>query len=55
MDINLKIKYKNKSLKGTPRKLLDSSIAKKYGWVSKTDLKKDILVTYQSFLKEFNR
>ena len=50
--VKLKIKYKNKSLIGTPRKLLDSSFARKNGWKSKTDLKKDILETYKHFLKE---
>jgi len=50
--VKLKIKYKNKSLIGTPRKLLDSSFARKNGWKSKTNLKKDILETYKHFLKE---
>ena len=50
--VKLKIKYKKKSLVGTPRKLLDSSFARKNGWTSKTDLKKDILETYKHFLKE---
>ena len=50
--IKLKIKYKNRSLIGTPRKLLDSSYARKNGWRPKTDLKKNILETYKHFLKE---
>ena len=50
--VKLKIKYKKKSLVGTPRKLLDSSFAKKNGWKSKTNLKKNILETYKQFLKE---
>ena len=50
--VKLKIKYKDKSLIGTPRKLLDSSYAKKNGWKSKTNLKRDILKTYKSFLNE---
>ena len=50
--VKLKIKYKKKSLVGTPRKLLDSSFAKKNGWKSKTNLKKNILETYMQFLKE---
>jgi len=50
--IKLKIKYKNRSLIGTPRKLLDSSYARKNGWRSKTDLKENILETYKHFLKE---
>ena len=50
--VKLKIKYKKKSLVGTPRKLLDSSFATKNGWKSKTNLKKNILETYKQFLKE---
>jgi GDP-L-fucose synthase len=51
--VELKIKYKDKSLIGTPRKLLDTSFAKSQGWKSKTNLKKDILKTYNHFLSEF--
>ncbi len=47
--VSLKIKYKNKSLTGTPRKLLDTSLAKKYGWKSKTNLNSNFLETYNSF------
>ena len=38
--VRLTIKYRNKSLIGTPRKLLDCSYAKKNGWKSKTKLKR---------------
>ena len=50
--VKLKIRYKNKSLIGTPRKLLDCTYAKKNGWKSKTDLKKDILKTYKDLLSK---
>ena len=50
--VKLKIKYKNKLLIGTPRKLLDCSYAKKSGWKSKTHLKRDILKTYKNFLNK---
>ena len=50
--VKLKIKYKNKLLTGTPRKLLDCSYAKKNGWKSKTNLKRDIQKTYKHFLSE---
>ena len=52
MGVKLKIRYKNKSLVGTPRKLLNSTYAKRNGWKSKTNLKKNILETYKQFLKE---
>ena len=54
LGVKLKIKYKDKSLIGTPRKLLDCSYAKKIGWKSKTDLEKDILTTYKYFLNNSN-
>ena len=52
--VDLKIKYKDKSLTGTPRKLLDSSLAKKLGWRSKGNLKNNLLKTYNYYLKELN-
>ena len=50
--VKLKIRYKNKRLTGTPRKLLDCSYAKKNGWKSKTNLKTDLLKTYKHFLND---
>ena len=52
---NIKIKYDLSKPNGTPRKVLDVSLAKKYGWKSKTNLKKAILQTYRDFLKNKNR
>ena len=34
---------------GTPRKILDCSIAKKYGWKSKWSLKESIDLTIKDF------
>ena len=45
----IKIKYDNKP-NGTPRKVIDVSLAKKYGWKSKIDLKKAIRLTYNDYL-----
>ena len=39
---------------GTPRKVMDTSLAKKYGWKPKSTLKESIAKTYNSFLKENN-
>ena len=39
---------------GTPRKVMDISIAKKYGWRPKSVFKKSIIETYNSFLKKAN-
>ena len=42
---------------GTPRKLMDVSLAKKYGWISKTNLKDAIIKTYKDYcyLKKNNK
>ena len=46
----IKIKYDLAKPNGTPRKVLDIKLAKKYGWKAKTNLKKAILKTYQDYL-----
>lgn len=48
----IKIIYDSTKPNGTPRKLLDISLAKKYGWKAKTDLKDAIKKTYLAFLKD---
>ena len=35
---------------GTPRKIVDNSIAKKYGWKAKTSFKKGLELTYKNFI-----
>ena len=45
-----KIKFnQDKFMDGTPRKVLDCSIAKKYGWKSKWSLNKSIDLTIKDF------
>ena len=46
----IKIRYDKSKPNGTPRKVMDVSLAKKYGWKSKTDLKKAIKLTYSDYL-----
>ena len=48
----IKIKYDLSKPNGTSRKVMDVSLAQKYGWTSKIDLKNSILDVYKSFLKE---
>ncbi len=48
----IKIVYDRSKPNGTPRKVLDISLAKKYGWIPKTKLKDAILKAYKSYLKE---
>ena len=45
-----KIKFDKKKPNGTPRKVLDVSLAKKYGWKAKTSLKFAINKTYLDYI-----
>ena len=51
LKVNAKIKYDKSKPDGTPQKLLDISVAKKYGWKPKVTLEKGILMAYNSFIK----
>lgn len=51
LGVNLKIVYKKNQPNGTMRKVLDVSIAKRYGWRSKTSLKKGLSITINDYLK----
>lgn len=44
---------KNIKINGTPRKLLDVSLAKKLGWYPRTKFEDAIKITYDSFAKNF--
>ena len=44
------IKFDLSKPNGVRRKILDISLAKKYGWISKTDLKSGFLKTYENYL-----
>ena len=52
MKVNLKIKFDKDKPNGTPRKKLDLTLAKKYGWRSKIDLNSGFDLTYKDFLKK---
>ena len=51
LGVNLKIKHENANLDGTFRKLMDSSLAKKYGWQFKTKLNEGLSITINDYLK----
>ena len=51
-DKNIKIQFDKNKPNGTPRKLLNISRSKRYGWSPKTDLKDAIYETYKDFLKK---
>ncbi len=50
-----KTKYIKKISDGTPRKLLDVSLAKKYGWKAKTSLGDGTKVTIKEYIDSFER
>ena len=52
LGVNLKILNEKKKLEGTYRKLLDVSLAKKYGWSYKTSLDKGIAITINDYLEK---
>ena len=49
LKIKLKVVYDKTKPDGVPRKLLDISLAKKYGWKSKTSLKDGLFETLKDF------
>ena len=54
LKVKLIIIKDKKKPNGTPRKKLNSNLAKKYGWKAKTQLKKGFDLTYKSFLNHMN-
>ena len=48
----IKIKYDSKKPNGTPRKVMNVNLAKKYGWTSKINFNEGILKTYNSYIKK---
>ena len=53
LNADLKIKRDLSKPDGTPRKIIDSSLAKKYGWRPKTQFKDGFKITYLDFLRKF--
>ena len=51
LGVNLKIINEKNKLEGTYKKLLDVSLAKKYGWKYKTSLEKGISITINDYLE----
>ncbi|MDA7714827.1 GDP-L-fucose synthase [Candidatus Pelagibacter sp.] len=48
----IKIRFDKSKPNGTPRKVMDVSLAKKHGWKSKIDLKEAIRLTYDDYLSK---
>ena len=51
--LKIKINFDKRKPNGTPRKLLNSSIAKKYGWRPKINLEQGFEKVYNFFLKKY--
>lgn len=51
-DKKIKIKFDKSKPNGVKRKVMDISLARKYGWKHKINLNTSIKITYQAFLKE---
>ena len=52
LNIKINIHFDKTKPDGTPRKLLDTTIAKKYGWRPKISLKDGFFLTYVDYLKK---
>ena len=50
LNVKLKIKYDKTKPNGTPRKIIDSTLAKKYGWKSRFDLDTGFDLTLKDYL-----
>lgn len=54
LNIKVQIKFDKKKPNGTPRKILDTSIANNYGWRPKVSLEKGFSKVYKSFLEKLD-
>ena len=52
LGVKLKIIHEKKNFDGTYRKLLDVSLAKKYGWKYKTNLEEGLSKTINDYLQK---
>ena len=52
LKVNIKIKLDKKKPNGTPRKKLDLTLAKNYGWKSKYNLSEGFDLTYKDYIKK---
>jgi GDP-L-fucose synthase len=52
LGVKIKINYDKNKPNGTPRKVLNSSVARKYGWRPKYYLEKGFTITYKDYLNK---
>jgi GDP-L-fucose synthase len=55
LGVNIVIKYDLSKIDGTPRKILDSSVARRYGWRPKYTLKAGFELTYSDYIKKLEK
>ncbi len=55
LGLNLKIKYINKTLTGTPRKILDCSLARSYNWTANISIHDGLKETIEDFAKNYKK
>ena len=55
MNVKLKIKYIKKNLKGTPRKVMDCSIANRLGWKPQTSIDQGLNLSIKDFIKKYKK
>jgi GDP-L-fucose synthase len=55
INFNATIKLDKTKPNGTPRKIIDSSIARKYGWFPKIELNKGFDLTLKNYLLDHGR
>jgi GDP-L-fucose synthase len=53
LNLDIKILLDKSKPDGVKRKILDTSVAKNYGWCAKTNFKKGVILTLESFCKNF--
>jgi len=53
LNYNIQIKFDKSKPNGTPRKLIDSSLANSYGWNANVSLKKGFQNTFTDFIKNY--
>jgi GDP-L-fucose synthase len=52
LGVKMKINYSKNTPDGTKRKILDTKLAKKYGWTAKTSLSDGFDITYKNFIEK---
>ena len=55
LNCNLKIKFDRSKKDGTPRKLLDNKVARKYGWKPSISLNQGLKITIKDYIKNYDR